>query len=64
MVTASAGNTINTAEFDGKDTWVEYAIGASYNVTPNTYVWADIERTSGAVVDEDVRGTVGVRFSF
>ena len=64
MVTASAGNTINTAEFDGKDTWVEYAIGASYHVTPNTYVWADIERTSGAVVDEDVRGTVGVRFSF
>ena len=64
MVTASAGNTINTAEFDGKDTWVEYGIGASYNVTPNTYIWADIERTSGAVVDEDVRGTVGVRFSF
>lgn len=64
MVTASAGNTINTAEFDGKDTWVEYGIGATYNVTPNTYIWADIERTSGAVVDEDVRGTVGVRFSF
>ena len=63
-VTARGGDSINTAEFDGKDTWIEYGIGASYNVTPNTFIWADIERTSGAVVDEDIRGTVGVRFSF
>lgn len=63
-VTARGGSSINTAEFDGKDTWVEYAVGASYNITPNTYLWADIERTSGAEVDENIRGTVGIRYSF
>ena len=49
---------------DGKDTWFEYAIGAQYNVNKNTYVYADIERTSGAALDEDWRANVGVRYSF
>jgi outer membrane autotransporter protein len=63
-VTASAGNTKSWVEYDGKDTWFEYGIGASYNITPNTYIWADIERTAGGTVDEDIRGTVGIRYSF
>ena len=49
---------------DGKDTWFEYAIGANFNVNKNTYVYADVERTSGANVDEDWRANVGVRFAF
>ena len=49
---------------DGKDTWFEYAIGVNVNVNKNTYVYADVERTSGANVDEDWRANVGVRFAF
>ncbi|MBO5659376.1 MAG: autotransporter outer membrane beta-barrel domain-containing protein [Duodenibacillus sp.] len=49
---------------DGKDTWFEYAIGAQYNVNKNTYVYADVERTGGAALDEDWRANVGVRYSF
>ncbi len=51
-------------EIDGKDTWVEYGIGANFNLTDSTYIWADVERTSGGVLDEDYRATVGVRYSF
>lgn len=58
------GGHMTTIENNGKDTWVEYGIGANFNLSKNTYVWADIERTSGALVDEDIRGTVGIRFGF
>lgn len=49
---------------DGKDTWVEYGLGVNFNLTPATYFWADVERTSGGVLDEDWRATVGVRHAF
>lgn len=49
---------------DGKDTWVEYGIGANFNLTPSTYFWADVERTDGAALDEDWRATVGIRTVF
>lgn len=49
---------------DGKDTWVEFGVGAQYNINPATYVWADVERTEGAALDEDWRATVGVRYAF
>ena len=51
-------------EIDGKDTWVEYGLGANFNITDTTYVWADVERTSGGVLDEDYRATIGVRHAF
>jgi outer membrane autotransporter protein len=51
-------------EVNGSDTWFEYGIGANFNVNKNTYVYADIERTSGAALDEDWRANVGVRYSF
>lgn len=51
-------------ENEGKDTWFEYGIGANFNVGQNTYLWADLERTAGALVDEDIRGTLGVRYAF
>ncbi len=51
-------------EVNGSDTWFEYGIGANFNVNKSTYVYADIERTSGAALDEDWRANVGVRYSF
>jgi len=63
-LTASAfGNTMAHSE-DGQDTWLEYGIGANVKLTDKTYIWADVERTAGADLDEEWRGTVGVRFSF
>ena len=66
MTVNSSINGIAAAslEADGKDTWFEYAIGANFNVNKNTYVYADIERTEGAAMDEDWRANVGVRFAF
>ena len=58
------GGANATLENEGKDTWFEYGIGANFNVGKNTYLWADLERTSGALVDEDIRGTLGVRYGF
>ena len=60
----AAGTAADPIEVDGKDTWGEYAVGANFNITKQTYVWADLERTSGAEVDEDWRATIGVRHAF
>lgn len=60
----AAGTAADPIEVDGKDTWVEYAVGANFNITKQTYVWADLERTSGAEVDEDWRAIIGVRHAF
>ena len=60
----AGGREAVPVEMDGKDTWFEYAIGVNLNVNKNTYVYADVERTSGANVDEDWRANVGVRFAF
>lgn len=49
---------------DGQDTWFEYGLGATFHLTAATYMWADLQRTSGAVLDEDWRANVGVRYSF
>lgn len=49
---------------DGKDSWVEYAVGANINFNKSTYMYVDIERTAGAKVKEDWRANVGVRYSF
>ena len=57
------GNSI-PYEIDGEDTWLEYGIGANVKLTDNTYVWADVERTEGADIEEEWRGTVGIRYSF
>ena len=63
-ISGSNGNAHNVQEIDGEDTWLEYGIGANVKLTDNTYVWADVERTEGADIEEEWRGTVGVRFSF
>ena len=63
-IIGKTGNQSNKESIDGKDTWIEYGIGANFNLTPTTYLWADLERTSGASVETDFRATVGVRYAF
>ena len=63
-ITGTASGSTGIVEIDGKDTWVEYGLGANFNLTDSTYVWADVERTAGSVLDTDWRATVGVRHSF
>jgi len=63
-IIGKTGNQSNKESIDGKDTWIEYGIGANFNLTPTIYFWADLERTAGALVDEDIRGSLGVRFGF
>jgi len=63
-ITGSALGNSEVHELDGEDTWLEYGIGANVKLTEKTYIWADVERTAGADLDEEWRGTVGVRFSF
>ena len=60
----AAGTAADPIEVDGKDTWVEYGLGANFILTNSTYLWADVERTSGGYLDEDWRATVGVRYNF
>ena len=61
---AVTGGNGTAYKLDGKDTWVEYGLGANFNVTSNTYLWADVERTSGGALDEDYRATFGVRYAW
>ena len=63
-ITGANASHTNVYEIDGKDTWVEYGLGANFNVTKSTYMWADVERTSGGALDEDWRATVGVRYAW
>ncbi|WP_446424848.1 autotransporter outer membrane beta-barrel domain-containing protein [Mailhella sp.] len=63
-VTGYSGVAPTVHEIDGEDTWLEYGIGANVKLTDSTYLWADVERTEGADIEEEWRGTVGVRFSF
>ena len=55
---------VNTFKLDGDDTWVEYGIGTNIRLTDAVYAWIDVERTEGATIDEEWRGTVGLRYSF
>ena len=58
------GHRAAAVELDGKDTWIEFGLGANFNVNESSYVYADVERTEGAAIDEDWRANVGVRFAF
>lgn len=60
----SVNSGLRTYSMDGQDTWFEYAIGANVNLNKSTYVYADVERTSGAEMDEDWRANIGVRYNF
>lgn len=55
----SAGR--NTAYADLGGTWLEWGLGANFNLTDRTFAYVDLERTTGAEADEKVRYSVGVR---
>ena len=65
-VKVSASNDMlqNSLKSDGEDSWVEFNIGGNFNINKSTYVYADIERTEGAKLQEDWRANVGVHYSF
>ncbi len=63
-ISGRINDMINTYKLDGEDNWFEYGIGANIRLTDAVYAWVDVERTEGALIDEEWRGTVGLRYSF
>ena len=45
-------------------TWYEMGIGANYNVTDNTYLYADFQYANGGEIDTPWRWNLGVRVNF
>lgn len=67
------GDMESTASKDGNvaylkdelgDTWVEYGIGANFNLTNTTYTFVDLEKTTGGDVKENWRWNIGLRTVF
>lgn len=44
--------------------WMEYALGANFNLTDSTYSYVDLEKSTGGEVEEKWRWNVGVRHVF
>ena len=44
--------------------WMEYAVGANFNLTDRTFTYVDLEKTTGGEVTEKWRWNVGVRHVF
>ena len=51
----SSSKASTTVHDDIGGSWVEYALGANVNITPSTYTYVDLERTSGSDVKENWR---------
>lgn len=49
---------------DGSDTWVEYGFGGQYKANDATYLWCEVNRTSGALLDADWRASIGLRYAW
>lgn len=62
--TYTKGDNVVKLHDDIGGSWVEYAIGANFNLTPSTYTYVDLERTSGGEVKENWRWNVGLRTVF
>lgn len=63
-ISGANNGMLNVYELDGQDTWFEYGVGTNLRLTEKASVWADVERTEGAKIDEEWRGTVGLRYMF
>ncbi len=46
------------------DTWVEYGLGANFNLSETAYTFVDLEKTSGGEVKEGWKWTLGMRLVF
>ncbi len=62
--TATKPNLTKRFKDDLGGAWVEYAVGANFNWTENTYTYVDLERTSGGEVKENYRWNIGLRHVF
>jgi len=60
----SKGALAGTTTANGSDTWYEWAIGGQLRTSRSTYIYADIEKTFKANMDEKYRATLGLRYSF
>lgn len=60
----SSSKASTTVHDDIGGSWVEYALGANVNITPSTYTYVDLERTSGSDVKENWRWNIGLRTVF
>lgn len=58
---ASQDGNFETLKDDLGGTWVEYAVGANFNLTDTVYTYVDLEKTSGDDVRENYRWNLGVR---
>ena len=58
----TSGNAIH--DVDGQDTWIEYGLGANFNLNQNAYLYTEVERSEGADFEQDWRANIGVRFAF
>lgn len=58
-----SGNTRTLLDELG-GTWYEMGLGANYNVTDSTYVYADFQYANGGEIDTPWRWNLGVRYSF
>ena len=60
----SSSKASTTVHDDIGGSWVEYALGANVNITPSTYTYLDLERTSDSDVKENWRWNIGLRTVF
>lgn len=63
-VKVSNAHMSRTASSDFGGTWGEFGIGANVSVSDNTYVYADVEHTTGGEIEEPWRVNFGVRYNF
>lgn len=63
-VRSLTGRGHNTIDEDLGGSWVEYGIGANFNLTDRTYSYVDLERSSGGEVKENWRWNIGLRHVF
>ena len=63
LVTTTAGAGTPTPEDFGGGWW-EVGVGANFNLSKATYIYADIEKTFGGEVDTNWQWNLGVRYSF
>lgn len=63
-IVGRVGSLGGACTIGGEDTWVEYGIGGTVRLTDQAYVYLDLERTDGARIDEEWRGSLGFRYAF
>lgn len=63
-VKVSNAHMSRTVSSDFGGTWGEFGIGANVSVSDNTYVYADVEHTTGGEIEEPWRVNFGVRYNF